>query len=434
MSRHRRLFHRIYFSLLLVALLSVAASGLASFHFLGGHSGSPMSERLTAEAVLIARALPEDGRSRDEVLATMRQAAGSLHLDAALFDAHGRLIAATSDDMAKTRARLLAGRIRRTALGPVRTLTLEDGRRLAVRPIRAPRHGVLMLIALTMLVVALAAGCHPVARRLTRRLEALERGVERLGSGELDARVTVEGKDEIARLAERFNTAADKIERLVVAQRRVLASASHELRSPLSRLRLALELIREEAGDVVDRRVEDAVGEIGELDDLIEDILLSSRLETRVVSGPIENVELIAILESEAARVGARVESTRSSVPIAGESRMLRRLIRNLLENAKRYGRGSDITVGVDAIDDDERGARLWIVDRGPGIAPEERERVFEPFYRAARHREGEDGGVGLGLSLVRQIAEHHGGAASCREREGGGAVFEVMLRDARVD
>ncbi len=105
---------------------------------------------------------------------------------------------------------------------------------------------------------------------------------------------------------------------------------------------------------------------------------------------------------------------------------MLRRLARNLFENAKRHAAGAQVEATVDPLDGG--GARIRVLDRGPGVPEEERERIFEPFYRPAGMRESTEGGVGLGLALVRRIARHHGGDARCLPREGGGTCFEVNL------
>lgn len=105
---------------------------------------------------------------------------------------------------------------------------------------------------------------------------------------------------------------------------------------------------------------------------------------------------------------------------------MLRRLIRNLLENARRYAHGLPIEASVTALP--PHGARLRVLDHGPGIAAAERERIFEPFYRPVSRRELPDGGGGLGLALVRQIARHHGGEVYCLPRDGGGTCFEVTF------
>jgi signal transduction histidine kinase len=264
--------------------------------------------------------------------------------------------------------------------------------------------------------MALAMGitAWPLARSITRRLERLQHGVEQWGDGNLAARVEVEGHDEVAELARGFNAAASRIEGLVEGQRRMLSSASHELRSPLARVRMAIEMVDDPRPD---RRalIEAAKGDIAELDELIDDLLLSSRLEARPIAR--ETVDLGALAVEEAQKVGATAAGAGS---VQGDVRALRRLVRNLVENAVRHG-GAVAHVAVD-------GARLVVEDRGPGIPETERERIFEPFYRPPNHREGNDGGVGLGLALVRQIAEKHGGRAWVESREGGGARFVVEL------
>jgi len=264
-----------------------------------------------------------------------------------------------------------------------------------------------------------------VARRLTRRLEALEQGVARLGSGQLSTRVPVQGQDEIARLAERFNWSAERIERLVDAQRRMLLSASHELRSPLARVRVALELIRDRGGAEVERRVAGAVVDIDELDALVDDLLLASRIEIEPPLAAAETIDLASLVAEEAARAGAKLDVAPASV--MGDLRLLRRLVRNLLDNAVRHGAGAEIEAGVAPLGGPNGGARLWVADRGPGVALTDRERIFEAFYRGAR-APADASGVGIGLALVRQIAERHGGTAVCHPRDGGGAIFEVTL------
>jgi signal transduction histidine kinase len=256
---------------------------------------------------------------------------------------------------------------------------------------------------------------------LTGRLERLHRRVDDLGGGDLAARVEVEGKDEIAELAQSFNRAADRIERLVGAQRNLLASASHELRTPLTRMRMAIELMAEDARPEVRERI---VRDIAELDELVGELLLASKLDTIDRLEVEEDVELLALVAQEGAPVDA--STTGDEIWVRGDPRMLRRLARNLFENAKRYGAGSPIEARVEALANGT--AQLSIEDRGPGVPEAEREKIFDPFYRPAGIRETADGGVGLGLSLVRQIAEHHGGSVRYIAREGGGTRFEVRL------
>lgn len=287
--------------------------------------------------------------------------------------------------------------------------------------------GMLVLVA-----VAVALGTYPVVRWLTKRLEVLQAGVERWGEGDLSARVPVTGSDEVAFLAERFNVAAGRVQALVQSHKTLLANASHELRSPLARIRMGLELM--DSGDPVRAAAQKAeiARNIAELDTLIDEILLASRMDS-ADNAPFqwEDIDLAGLAAEECARTGA-VLQVQAQPMVQADARLLRRLIRNLLENARRYGLqgGQDPPVEL-WLDQLERSgatwARLAVEDRGPGVPPRERERIFEPFYRMAGASETA-GGVGLGLALVRSIASKHGGSVRCEERVGGGARFVVEL------
>jgi signal transduction histidine kinase len=163
--------------------------------------------------------------------------------------------------------------------------------------------------------------------------------------------------------------------------------------------------------------------DIAELDALVDEILLASRLDSVAALEAREEVDLLALAAEECARVDATLDGEPVTVP--GDPRLLRRVIRNLLENARRYGNGTPVEVAV--AKRSGGGAVVRVRDRGPGVPEAERERIFEPFYRLAGAAE-RAGGVGLGLALVRQIARKHGGEAKCVPREGGGSSFEVEL------
>ncbi len=279
-----------------------------------------------------------------------------------------------------------------------------------VPPDGPPRH----LTSLLVLAAAMALGTYPLARGITRRLEALRRGVEELGEGELSARVPVRGKDEVAALARSFNASADRIQALVDSQRAMLANASHELRSPLARLRLGVELLAE--GSDGAKRAEhlaEAIRDVEELDRLVEDLLLVGRLEARAELQR-EPVDLLALAAEEAARVGAEVGG--QPVEVQGDPTLLRAILRNLLENAKRHG-DSPIEIEVSRTGDR---VRVVVTDAGPGVPRAEREHVFEPFQRG---KGASTDGAGLGLALVRRAARRHGGDAHCE-----GARFVVEL------
>jgi signal transduction histidine kinase len=284
------------------------------------------------------------------------------------------------------------------------------------------QHNPYGLILFDVLVaLAGAMGAFPIVRRLTRRLERLQASVDALGAGQLSTRVAVEGNDEIASLAASFNRSAARIEALLAAQKTLLSNASHELRSPLTRIRMAIELMQDRAQPEVRREL---MRNMAELDQLIDEILLASRLDAVPDALPnSEYVDLTALVAEECAAVDAQLEA--QAVSLRGDATLLRRLIRNLLENARRYGEGTPITVrlGIDA----DQAIKLDVLDNGPGIPAAERENIFEPFYRLPGASE-RAGGVGLGLSLVRQIAHAHGGVVHYVSPESSGSCFRVLL------
>ncbi|MDI1286033.1 MAG: HAMP domain-containing sensor histidine kinase, partial [Reyranella sp.] len=244
-------------------------------------------------------------------------------------------------------------------------------------------------------------------------------GVERLGGGDLSARVKVEGRDEVAALAASFNRSAQRIEELVTAHRLLLANASHELRTPLARIAVAAALL----GDQADPKTRASLKEdVAELDQLIEQVLLASRLEAVPDLERHESVDLLALAAEEASHYD--LEATGQSVTVSGDRTLLRRLVRNLVENARRYGGEGPVSVSVTQ---EGNRAVLDVSDHGPGVPEAERQRIFEPFYRLAGGAET-GRGSGLGLALVLDIARRHGGDAVCLAAEGGGSRFRVDL------
>ncbi len=294
---------------------------------------------------------------------------------------------------------------------------------------------------LGLIGLAVAMGLYPVVRRLTQRLEGLQRGVQRWGEGDLSVRVPVQGDDEVADLSERFNAAAERIEGLMASQKSLLANASHELRSPLARIRMGLELMGSATADASAqaRSRAEILRNMAELDQLIDEILLASRLDAQEADiGTVEAVDLVGLCAEECARVGATLEVPpgQPQLEVPGVAKLLRRLVRNLLENARRYGASGQPAPeeGGIALSLTQQGStvRITVCDHGPGVPPEYRERIFEPFFRLPGASE-RVGGVGLGLSLVQSIAKRHGGRVQCTDRPGGGACFEVSLPQSKT-
>jgi signal transduction histidine kinase len=430
-----RLWLRIWLAtiaaIVVVAVLAVAAWRMFFDPTQFGSGTTTLASALAAE-------LPEPDTGAARMQEALESARARNDADFALFDASGRLIARAGRALPAPRldedeshwvgwhvhAPDGADAGERPRM-PAYAQKLADGRWLVVRrSIHSMRRPVGPWPTLALLALAVAAGTYPIVRRLTRRLERLQQSVERLGGGDLTARVAVEGRDEVARLAVSFNEAAARIEQLVQAHRGLLANASHELRSPLARVRMGIELMQ---GGNRPEIAQEIARDIAELDALIDEILLMSRLDAlaadaRALRSRFEEFDLAAIVAEESARVDARFSG--ESVVLRGDARLLRRLVRNLLDNARRYGGAGQIEVALVRA---ERTAVLTVSDRGPGVAPAERERIFEPFYRAQGTSEAA-GGVGLGLALVRGIVQQHAGTVECLPRDGGGSVFRVTL------
>jgi signal transduction histidine kinase len=382
----RRLYLRIYFALLASLLVFALGAGLLWRTLADPRGGGD-------EVATIARnVLPPATASPAEQQAVLERLARDMPVDLGLFAPDRTRLAAVG---AALPAPERSG-WQRVGGGPLWATHLADGRWLVVRVPHHRRGPAFGLFALALILVAVAVGTYPVVRRLTQRLERLQQGVEALGTGDLSARVKVEGRDEVARLAESFNRAAARIEELLAAHKSLLASTSHELRTPLARIRMALELGK-------DRR--EIERDIGELDSLIDELLLASRLDAVASLETVEEVDLLALAAEEAARYD--VEAQGEPFVVRGDPRLLRRMIRNLLENARRHG-APPIEVQV-------KNRQLRVCDGGGGVPEAERERVFEPFYSKR--------GIGLGLTLVRQIARRHGGEARCE-----GSCFYVTL------
>ena len=413
------LFLKVYLTLL-ASLVVVALAGAVFVRLSHDEEDRGWGARRDA---FLAAMLPADADLRDTrvVLARLGDA---FDADIALYSPDGVVIAGVGEPVPFA-APGERGGLRRGAPHRHLSARLPDGRvvvaRLGGNGFGPPRASPLVWLALIAGVTGLVAW--PVVRHLTGRLERLRRGVEQWGGGDLALRVPVEGKDEVAAVAASFNRAAMRIEGLVAAHRSLLANASHELRSPLARLRMASDL--NETAPSEARRAE-IVRNLTELDELVEEILLASRLDHDGTAAPADEVDLLALAAEEGARHG--IEVTGEPVTVRGDARLLSRLVRNLMQNALRHG-----APPVEAVVRRHGGAvELAVRDHGPGIAEAERERVFEPFYRPSGRGE-QAGGWGLGLSLVRQIAQRHGATVRQETPADGGARFVVTFPQGRA-
>jgi signal transduction histidine kinase len=413
----RRLYLQVYLTIIAILVLVVVVVGAL---WRAGEA-SRFDHAFDLASDFVTTALPPATAARSAQQEALEALHRRLRGDLALFASDGALLASAGRPVPALRLDRATPGWRPGPGGPVMTLRLEDGRWLVARLGRGPwRPGAWLITILVALGLAVAVGAWPISRRLTRRLERLKSGVEQLGGGDLAARVKIEGKDEVAALAESFNRAAGRIEELVRSHKMLLANCSHELKTPLTRINLALALV----GDGIEPARRDQLKlDIAELDQLIDEILLASRLDAIRTPERTEEVELLGLAAEEAARYDVSVEG--DTALVRGDPSLLRRMIRNLLENARRYGGKAQPEVRVGRGGD--RRAWIEVRDHGPGVSEGEREKIFEPFYRLVGSAES-GRGSGLGLSLVRQIAMSHGGSAQCLAAAGGGSSFRVVL------
>jgi signal transduction histidine kinase len=295
-----------------------------------------------------------------------------------------------------------------------------------------PMSGAPGIVIFLLVLAALSIGVHWFLRPIRRRLADLGQTAGALGRGELRARATVGSLDAIGTLASAFNRMADEIERLIAAQEELLRMTSHELRTPIQRLHFALESVRD-ANDGAERErgLRLIERDLEELDHLIEELLTYVRLKdhrapvrTSVELRPVidELVEVLSELKGDIAlTIRAPDEKT---LRVDVEARLIRRAVSNLIVNALRHTRSRvEITVAREG-----HAIRIYVDDDGPGIPATDRERIFEPFQRLDDERTNSSRGFGLGLAIVRRIAEVHGGSVAVFTSDWGGARLRLSF------
>jgi signal transduction histidine kinase len=440
-----RLHSRLYVHSLLVLLVVGAAVSLVfAFVNRGGHFRE-LGERMARHAGSLA------GEGLDDpagLTARLERLHAHFDVDVVVRDLDGRVLGRAgrpgappaADTLTAARAGevVTGGRPVPHAVGPVRDPatgaiagTVEV---FAQRPFGPPSLLRPLLLVLVVLL-AVAVATRPFVHRLSRPLERLTEAARRLGGGDLAARAPTGAPrarwwrrrhapvDELTELTRAFNDMAERVERLVRGQTELLANVSHELRSPLTRLRLALALLPREGA--TEARLLEAERDLAELERLIDDVLATARLEATGLPTRLAEVDVRALLAGLAARAqddpvvagrSVRVLDGPALTLVADEA-LLRRALWNLVENAAKYG-APPITLA--AAREGER-VVLGVTDEGPGIPPAARERVLDPFQRldAARTPGPAPGGVGLGLTFARRVAEVHGGAIAVAAADG---------------
>src|SRR5262245_20822842 len=353
----QRLYLQFYLTILVVLAVFVGAAALL-WRLAEEDARTP--QYLDVAAELTGALLPDADAPGSEQQKALESLHRKLRFDLALYRPDGGVIAAAGKPPPRFDPSRARTGWRRGPSGPIFALQLPDGRWLVARQVRERPSPTFWITAfLALVALAIAVGAYPVVRGLSRRLERLKAGVEQFGDN-LGARVKVEGHDELAALAASFNRSAQRIEELVAAHRLLLANCSHELRTPLARIAVAASLLGEQA----DARTRQSLKQdVAELDQLIEEILLASRLDAQPTLDRHEPVDLLALAAEEAAHYD--LETAGAPVTVVGDRLLLRRLIRNLLENARRYAGTGSVLISIKS---QGNRAVLEVIDEGPGV------------------------------------------------------------------
>jgi len=444
--RGRRLLLRVYLHGILLLALAAGASFIVGSYLLAPAIEGP-SRPSTAWIAWHLDSLLGDPERLQRELADLRERA---RIEISFFARDGKLLVSNApvapaplsaeelEALDRQNTRFAEGRGLVALRGPDGSLARYARMKYPVPPL--PLGTAAAQLAAALLVIALAS--MPLARSISAPVEKLAKLTRALGSGNLSVRARSPRKDEIGDLAHAFDEMADRIVALRRSEKELLANVSHELRTPLARIRLALELARE--GDMARAQtyLQDIEEDLGELEPLLDDIMTAARLDLERGAGtdavpPLrrQRLEGAELLEAASARFARRFpERTLRSrwsegLPVLlADPSLLRRVLDNLLDNAAKFSEpGQPIELEAEAIAS-PAALEIRVRDRGIGIAPEDLERVFEPFFRTDRSRNRATGGVGLGLTVVRRILLAHGGSVRVESDKRTGTCFHVTV------
>jgi two-component system osmolarity sensor histidine kinase EnvZ len=284
-----------------------------------------------------------------------------------------------------------------------------------------PPPALLLMLAATITLTLITAVI--LARRITRPLARLSEAATRIGQGNTPESLQETGPEELACLARTFNRMAFQVKELLANRTTLLAGVSHDLRTPLARMRLALEMLPQESDP---KNIERLRRDMEEMNRLIGEFLALSRGLEKEAEQEIDLSQLLQELADHARNEGAEVEwQTQSPCLVSAGPMALRRILGNLIGNAVRYGAGKPLTLDCEC---SPEASVIQILDHGPGIPPEQLESVFRPFYRLESSRSVTTGGSGLGLAIARQLADANGWKIELLPREGGGTAARLTL------
>lgn len=440
---------------------TLVALGAAAYFLLAYSLQRDVDASLSTVAAAVARQQQEARRQPDAIDEVFRRAFGFSPLDPYydIFDPSGR----RRPDGEGTRQFLLTDEARRNASQgrdtyetfdnlapyPVRVLTrpVVSGNRVVdlvqvgvslERTRQTARQFLSILAAMLPVALALAGGGGwLLAGRALAPVDEMTRAARRIGAGDLSERLQESGTgDELDRLAQTLNETLGRLDDSFSRMRQFSADASHELQTPLTVLKGEIEVALRSSRTPAEYEatLQSALEEIDRMARLVDGLLFLARADTGVVRIERVPVDLCELIDAVLGELGPRADDHRvqleevvtGAVNAAGDPVLLRQLLRNLVDNAIKYG-GEGTRVSVSAEPDGDA-AVIRVSDDGRGIPSDERDRIFQRFYRAAGARSEQGGGAGLGLSIVRSIVEIHGGTIEATSGPQGGASFCVRL------
>ena len=296
-------------------------------------------------------------------------------------------------------------------------------------------------LAIRLLIAVVISGiiCYLLSNYLTKPLRSLSLAAKSLATGQLSTRVgrfVGHHRDEIAQLSHDFDRMAEKIEKMVISKERLLQDISHELRSPLARLQIAVELGRKKSGAEARNEFARMEEECLRLNSLIGEILDFARLDKSVYSLQRTQVNIPALIEHIVADANYEFNKANKHVILTSiacctlfvDERLLHRAIENILRNALHYSPNKDIVHILMALSDDQKNLIIQIEDEGPGVPPDQLKKIFKPFYRVDPSREKKTGGYGLGLTIAHQAIYLHNGTIQVSNKITGGLTVTIVL------
>jgi signal transduction histidine kinase len=265
-----------------------------------------------------------------------------------------------------------------------------------------------------------------ILHKILQPLNWLSDGVSAIGEGNLEHRLPEKRGDELGNLARAFNRMSERIMEMLSARDQLLLDVSHELRSPLTRMRVALEFIPEDASR------ESLLDDVQEMEQMVTEILETARLKSEYGQLNLQKTDLVKLIRDicitfEGQIPGIRFENVPETFQTFVDTEQIETVLKNLLANALKYSTVGNAPVEI-CLKKSDAGTLIEIQDRGPGIQDEELDLIFEPFYRTDKSRNRKTGGYGLGLSLCKTIIEAHGGTIDVQSNTGKGTMFSLHL------